>query len=93
MDRDGSESLQVATTEAEHHAGIVFIKVHPGGWRVNACSVPPAAVSESGDEVFVFAALAAVLSSDMLHMLCAWRMMKHINLEDCGNYYPLFVLM
>lgn len=43
----------------------------PGGWRVDACSLPPASVSESGDEVFIFAGLAAVLSSDMLHMLCA----------------------
>lgn len=74
MGGGGSESSQVAISEAEHHDGIIFIKenepAEPGGWRVDAGSVPPAAVSESRADAFIFAGLAAVLSSDMIYILC-----------------------
>ena len=68
MDRDGSESLRAATTEAEHRDGIVFIKVpaKPGGWRVDAGSLPAAAVLETGDDVFILSGLATVLSGNIL---------------------------
>lgn len=73
LGRDGTESLHVATTEAQHHDCIIFIKVsaEPGRWRVDAGSVPPAAVLESGDDMFIFAELETLLSSDMLRILCA----------------------
>lgn len=41
--------MQVATTEAdEHHISIILMMVSakPGGWRVDAGSVPAAAVVE-----------------------------------------------
>lgn len=75
MDRSGNESLQVATTEGKHYHDIIFINENepagPGGWTVEAGSGPPAAVSESGDNVFIFAGLAAVQSNNMPHLLCA----------------------
>lgn len=55
-DRDGSESSQVVTAEAEHHDCIIFIKVpaEPGGWIADAGPLPPAAVAESRDGAFIF---------------------------------------
>lgn len=41
--------------------------MEPGGWRVDAGSVPLAAFPESRDDVFIFAGLAAVLSSEIPH--------------------------
>lgn len=70
IDGGGSKCIQVAITDAAHHDGMIFfIKVpaEPGGWRVDAGSVPLAAFPESGDDVFIFAGLSAVLSSEIPH--------------------------
>lgn len=81
MDRDGRESLQVATTEAEHRDSIIFIKVpaEPGGWRVDAGSVSAAALLESGDDVFITTGLATVPSGHIVIISVVYY-----NIPVCG---------
>lgn len=70
-DRDGSESSQVATTEAEHH---------DCGWRVDAGPLPPAAVAESRDDVFIFLQGLAncAVQRFMLRVLSAVCILQHV---------------